>query len=138
VSWLRSCGLSAEVDAVLSGDLRPRALSAPVFIPGAEGGGIPAWTAAADRLTGDQRAAAAVWQLAAAGGDKVRRLAPDAQVVYGAGGWARAPGWMRLKALTCGVPYRVLAEPELAALGAAQLALPESTAPAAGARGDLR
>jgi len=132
MSWLRSCGLSAEVDAVLSGDLQPGALSAPVFVPGAEGGGTPTWTAAADRLTAEQRAAAAVRQLATAGADKVRKLAPDAQAVYGAGGWARAPGWMHLKAVAMGLPYRVLAEPELAALGAAQLALPESTAPVAG------
>jgi len=138
ISWLRSCGLSAEVDAVLSGDLRPGALSAPVFVPGAEGGGTPTWTAAADRLTGDQRAAAALWQLATAGADKVRKLAPDAQLVYGAGGWARAPGWMHLKALACGVPYRVLAEPELVALGAAQLALPHSPAPVAGHEVEVR
>ncbi|GAA4127097.1 hypothetical protein GCM10022416_01460 [Actinomadura keratinilytica] len=131
MSWLRDSGLAAHLDAVLAGDLAPPPPDSRIFVPGAEGGEPPRWTPAARNLTDEQRAAAAVWQLARAGASALRGLAPDAKAVYGTGGWTRSPGWMRLKAAAVGAPYRVLAEPELAALGAAQLTLPGPITPVA-------
>ncbi|MBT2233699.1 FGGY family carbohydrate kinase [Nonomuraea sp. NEAU-A123] len=131
MSWLRGAGLAPHLDAVLAGDLTVTPPGAHVFVPGAEGGEAPRWTPAAERLSSEQRAAGAVWQLARAGTTALRRLAPEAQVVYAAGGWTHSPGWMRLKAATAGLPYRVLVEPELSALGAAQLSLPGPIRPVA-------
>lgn len=129
MSWLRRAGLGGHVDAVLAGNHAPALPRSPIFIPGGEGGEDPAWASAADALPDDARAAAAVWQLAAAGAAALRHLAPEADVMYAAGGWTRAPGWMRLKTSAAAVPYRVPAEPELTALGAAHLALPGAIAP---------
>lgn len=131
MSWLRSSGLGAQVGAVLADGLASAPPDPEVFVPGAGGGEAPRWTPAAWRLSDELRAATAVWQLATAGAAAVRGLAPGAEVIYGAGGWTRAPGWMRLKAAAVNVPYRVLAEPELSALGAAQLSLPGPIAPVA-------
>ena len=128
VSWLRSSGLGGLVDAVLTSHLPPAPSGPEVFVAGAEGGGAPRWTSAAGQLSDERRAAAAVWQLATAGAAK-HDQAPGADVIYGAGGWTRAPGWMRLKAAAAGTAYSVLAEPELSALGAAQLSLPGPIAP---------
>ncbi|MFG2350346.1 FGGY family carbohydrate kinase [Streptomyces phaeochromogenes] len=138
MSWLRSTGLGAQVDAVMAGTLAAPPPGPQVFVPGAAGGEAPRWTPTAWKLSDELRAAAAVLQLAEAGAVALRRLAPDAQVIYGAGGWTRAPGWMQLKAAAARAPYRVLAEPELSALGAAQLTLPGPTAPVAVHEADHR
>jgi xylulokinase len=129
ISWLRTSGLGAQVNAILAGDLAPPPPGPQVFVPGAAGGESPMWTAMARKMSDDTRAAAAMSQLAADGVAALRGLAPDARVIYGTGGWTRSPGWMRLKATAANVPYRVLAEPELTALGAAQLTLPGQAAP---------
>ncbi|MEU6731161.1 FGGY family carbohydrate kinase [Nonomuraea wenchangensis] len=132
MTWLRDNGLGACLDAVLEGRLvveRPD--DRPVFVPGAAGGEPPRWTPAAADLPAEARAAGAAWQLALAGAAALRALATDAEAAYAAGGWTRAPGWMRLKAAAAGLPYRILAEPELSALGAAHLCLPGPVAPVA-------
>ncbi|MEU6796721.1 FGGY family carbohydrate kinase [Nonomuraea wenchangensis] len=132
MTWLRDNGLGACLDAVLEGRLvveRPD--DRPVFVPGAAGGEPPRWTPAAADLPAEARAAGAAWQLALAGAAALRALAPEAEAAYAAGGWTRAPGWMRLKAAAAGLPYRILAEPELSALGAAHLCLPGPVAPVA-------
>ena len=123
MSWLRKSNPGNVVDAVLDGTLTAILGDGDVFVPGAEGGAEPHWTAAAARLTDGERITAAVLELAAAGAATLHRLAPAATTVYAAGGWTRAPGWMRLKATAAQLPYRVLQEPELTALGAAQLCL---------------
>jgi xylulokinase len=123
VAWLQRSGLGEAVDAILAGKVIPAATELEVFVPGAEGGHEPRWTADARGLTDEARAAAALHQLAMAGALALRRIAPRAGVVYGAGGWTRAAGWMRHKASCVGAAYRVLLEPELSALGAAQLCL---------------
>ena len=128
ISWLRGHGLRTQVDAVLSGTRTPPPPGPQVFVPGAAGGEAPQWTPEAGRLTDEQRAAAAVWQLAVDAAAVLRRLAPDAPAIYGTGGWTRAAGWMRFKAATI-APYRITIEPELTALGAAQLAAPGPVAP---------
>ncbi|MDT3442283.1 MULTISPECIES: FGGY family carbohydrate kinase [unclassified Pseudofrankia] len=131
ISWLRRSGLGVQVDTVLAAGLAPPPPGPQVFVPGTAGGEAPRWTAAARRLSDERRAAAAVWELAVVGAAALRGLAPGAQVIYCAGGWTRAPGWMRLKAAAAGAPYRVLAEQELSALGAAQLCLPGPITPVA-------
>ena len=129
MAWLRRSGPGAQINAILAGDLVPPPPHPRVFLPGAEGGEAPHWTPAARHLSDQQRAAAAVWQLAKAGAAALHNLAPDTPVIYSTGGWTRAPGWMRLKVAAAGRPYRLLAEPELTALGAAHLALPGPIAP---------
>ncbi|MEZ7125683.1 FGGY family carbohydrate kinase [Nonomuraea sp. AD125B] len=129
MTWLRDNGLGPCLDAVLAGRLVAERPDRPVFAPGAAGGEPPRWTPAAADLSAEARAAGAAWQLAQAGATALRALAPDAEAAYAAGGWTRAPGWMRLKAAAAGLPYRILAEPELSALGAAHLCLPGPIAP---------
>lgn len=129
ISWLRASGLGVHVDAVLAGDLIPYPPDSQVFAPGTAGGEPPQWMPAARQLSDERRAAAAVWQLAAAGAAALHDVVPNAHVVYGTGGWTQAPGWTRLKTTVARTPYRVLAEPELTALGAAHLGLPGPIAP---------
>ncbi|MET8992865.1 FGGY family carbohydrate kinase [Nonomuraea wenchangensis] len=131
MTWLRDNGLGTCLDAVLASRLSVERPDRPVFAPGAAGGEPPRWTPAAADLSAESRAAGAAWQLAQAGAAALRALAPDAEAAYAAGGWTRAPGWMRLKAAAAGLPYRILAEPELSALGAAHLCLPGPVAPVA-------
>ncbi|MEH1015600.1 FGGY family carbohydrate kinase [Micromonospora sp. CPCC 206060] len=127
VSWLRRHGLGPAVDAVVAGKVTPA--DAGLFLPGDEGGGEPRWAPAAHGLSDAERAFAAIHRLALVGAEALGRLAPEAEAVYAAGGWTRAPGWMRLKASATGMPYWVLAEPELTALGAAQLCLGDAAEP---------
>ena len=43
-------------------------------------------------------------------------------VVYAAGGWTRSPGWISIKQSVTDIRLRVIAEPEVTAVGAALLA----------------
>ncbi|WP_291051809.1 FGGY family carbohydrate kinase [Herbiconiux sp.] len=125
--------VAARIRLLLQGGVEPEpVLDAGYFVPGPRGGGRPSYSldAPSDPLA---RASAVLGALAAVGRDAVLavdRVAESAphddaarpREVRLAGGWARSPGWLEIKAAVTGRPTAVIAEPEVTAVGAALLA----------------
>lgn len=116
--------VAAVLEAILAGTLEPDgAVASGAFVPGERGGAAPRW--ALDAPSSElSRASAVVGALAALGAAAVERVASreGAAEVFAAGGWARSPGWVRLKEAVGGRPMTVVPEPEVTAVGAALLA----------------
>lgn len=111
----RIVGGEQTVDAYVNSDL---------FRPGAAGGGQPCY-GSDERVAPLSRASAVLGALARLGCDSVRTVSRRVEgeaVVYAAGGWSRAPGWMALKAHCLGAAIRIIPEKEVTAVGAAMLA----------------
>jgi sugar (pentulose or hexulose) kinase len=94
------------------------------FVPGAQGGIAPhfTWDAPTKAIS---RASAVVGSLARLGSGAVQAVAdqmPANAAIYVAGGWARAKGWLDAKRAISSNGFRVVAEPEVTAVGAALLA----------------
>nr|WP_257230413.1 FGGY family carbohydrate kinase [Pseudomonas sp. SbOxS1] len=110
---------------IISGRLKPDSyLSSDCFIPGGPGGSCPSFSLDSPSCA-VSRASAVAGALSRAGNNAVRRVAqymPAGAAIYCAGGWARSPGWIRLKQLLSDKELRVIAEPEVTAVGAALLA----------------
>ncbi|MEU1984085.1 FGGY family carbohydrate kinase [Nocardia sp. NPDC019395] len=126
VAWAaRDEAVDKALQQLIAGDLRPdEYIHSTVFLPGAPGGAPPRYApdAPADPIS---RASAVLGALAARGGDAIRDIAalmPSAPALYTAGGWARSPGWIRIKQAVAGLPFTVITEPETTAAGAALLA----------------
>lgn len=117
--------VAAAIRELLSGRVRPgRALESRSFVPGGRGGGLPSY--ALDAPRGPRaRAAAVLGALARTGREAVEAVRagrPEPCDVLFAGGWARSPGWVAIKESVNGYRSRVIAEPEVTAVGAALLA----------------
>lgn len=110
---------------MISGDMAPDGyLLSPAFVPGAVGGLPPRYDthAPADPVS---RASAVLGALAELGGRAIadiQVLARPGAPIYTVGGWARSPGWIEAKQTVTGTTARIIAEPEVTAVGAALLA----------------
>lgn len=113
------------IQDLLDGTARPEPeLDAGYFVPGRRGGGSPSFAldAPSDPLT---RASAVLGALARYGRDSVAAVCDgpvDVGAVRLAGGWARSPGWVEIKAAVNGYRAEPITEPEVTAVGAALLA----------------
>lgn len=117
--------VARAIRELLSGRAQPgRALGSHSFVPGSRGGGTPSYALDAPRDP-RARAAAVLGALARIGReavDAVQAGGNDPGDVLLAGGWARSPGWVSIKESVNGYRSRVIAEPEVTAVGAALLA----------------
>ncbi|MFJ2173571.1 hypothetical protein ACIOHE_11745 [Streptomyces sp. NPDC087851] len=117
--------VAQAINLLIAGDAVPDDhLFSGTFVPGAAGGQPPAFTACVPAAPFSR--ASAVLGAPAGLGDRaitaVRTItAPDAPV-YTAGGWARSRGWIDIKQTVTGRTARVIAEPEVTAVGSALLA----------------
>jgi sugar (pentulose or hexulose) kinase len=116
------------IHTLLDGTARPEPLLEDGhFLTGRRGGNLPSYTldAPRDPLA---KASAVLGALACAGRDSVTAVAGQAlsagdhHVVRLAGGWARSPGWVEIKAAVNGYHAPSITEPEVTAVGAALLA----------------
>jgi sugar (pentulose or hexulose) kinase len=114
----------AEIQTIIAGDVEPDGfVESDAFVPGERGGGRPRYATTAPGSS-RSRASAVLGALARTGNASVTAVADEvggSAPVFAAGGWARSPGWMRLKA-RLGVAARVVEEPEVTAVGAALIA----------------
>ncbi|MGF6099278.1 FGGY-family carbohydrate kinase [Pseudomonas sp. 18175] len=110
---------------IISGKLKPdNFLDSDCFIVGGRGGSSPSFSVDSP-LCPISKASAVAGALSRAGNDAVKRVAqymPANAAFYCAGGWARSPGWLSLKQSLSDAELRVIAEPEVTAVGAALLA----------------
>ena len=110
---------------IFSGKLKPDSyVHSDCFVPGSRGGSSPFFSLDSP-LCAVSKASAVAGALSRAGNNAVNRVAqymPTAAAIYCAGGWARSPGWINLKQLLSDKELRVIAEPEVTAVGAALLA----------------
>lgn len=110
---------------IISGELEPDGyIDSDCFTPGGCGGAYPSFSAGAPAHP-VSRASAVAGALCRAGNAAVERVAqhmPASASLYCAGGWARSPGWIRLKQSLSRHDVQVIAEPEVTAVGAALLA----------------
>lgn len=117
--------VALQIRALMNGDIEP----APIlrdgyFRTGKRGGGRPSYALDAPREP-LARASAVLGALALAGGeaiDAVRAEVRESRTVRTAGGWARSPGWIRIKADVTGYDAPPVVEPEVTAVSAALLA----------------
>lgn len=113
------------IRALIDGDREPApVLQARHFRPGGRGGGRPSYAldAPSDAFA---RASAVLGALAVAGAEAVEAVRAEARtepVVRSAGGWARSPGWLRIKEAVSGYAAVPVGEPEVTAASAALLA----------------
>jgi xylulokinase len=123
-----ACEDPAVADALkrmISGDMAPDGyLLSPAFVPGAAGGLPPRYDthAPTDPVS---RASAVLGAMAELGGRAiadVQALARPGAPICTAGGWARSRGWIEAKQTVTGMTARIIAEPEVTAVGAALLA----------------
>lgn len=111
--------------AIVAGEQAPdRYLESRCFIVGGAGGEAPGFRRGVpdDAVS---RASAVLGALARCGRDGIETVLArkdGAGRLYAAGGWARSPGWMRIKQQITGDHIEVVPEEELTATGAALLA----------------
>ncbi|GAB3401575.1 hypothetical protein GCM10027515_10350 [Schumannella luteola] len=117
--------VAGHIRGLLDGSAQPLpVLDSGWFVPGAHGGGQPAYAldAPADPRA---RASAVLGALAIAGREAVEAVrrggAGDGEVRL-AGGWARSPGWIDIKNAVNGYRAAPVLEPQVTAVGAALLA----------------
>lgn len=126
VAWAsQDPSVAAEIHSLMSGATKPVAvLESDYFRYGGRGGGRPSYSldAPRDPLA---RASAVLGALARVGGaaiDAVRAEVDTPTTVRTAGGWARSPGWLRIKEAVTGYEAPPIVEPEVTAVSAALLA----------------
>jgi xylulokinase len=116
--------LEVALRAIITGSQAPdEYVQSDCFIPGGRGGVAPRFTAQAPRrvLSRASAVAGALSRLGNASVEQVaRHMRPDVTVLC-AGGWARSRGWIDLKRALGSRDIRVVAEPEVTAVGAALL-----------------
>lgn len=117
--------VAAEIRRLMDGSSAPgAAIASDYFLPGARGGVTPAYALGAPSDP-HARASAVLGALARAGRDAVDAvrggLTAESEVRL-AGGWARSPGWLDIKASVNGYPTIPIHEPEVTAVGTALLA----------------
>lgn len=126
VSWASADkDVAVALRKIISGEQEPDSyLNSDCFVPGARGGVLPYYSAAAPS-SALSRASAVAGALSRLGNEAVEAVArqlSEGAPIYCAGGWARSPGWIRLKQLLRNTEVKVICEPEVTAVGAALLA----------------
>ncbi|EKG40173.1 Xylulo kinase [Pseudomonas syringae pv. avellanae str. ISPaVe013] len=110
--------------AIITGSQTPdEYVQSDCFVPGGRGGVAPMFTDQVPRraLSRASAVAGALSRLGNASVEQVaQHMAPDA-LVFCAGGWARSRGWIDLKRSLGSREIKVVAEPEVTAVGAALL-----------------
>lgn len=117
--------VKAALRLIMAGELEPDSyLDSECFVPGAAGGQSPrfAWDAPTNAVSRASAVAGALSRLGAAAVHDIAEQMPANSPLYVAGGWARAKGWLNIKRAISSTGFRVVAEPEVTAVGAALLA----------------
>ncbi|MEL7974314.1 FGGY family carbohydrate kinase [Isoptericola sp. F-RaC21] len=126
VAWAsQDVEVGRRIQGILSGALEPRrVLDAGFFLPGHRGGGSPSYSSDAPRDP-HVRASAVLGALAHTGRqavDAVQACLSEPGALRLVGGWARSPGWLRIKSEVHGFRVVPIVEPEVTAVSAALLA----------------